>query len=527
MNKRFHKRALSVTAAMLTLTSAVATVNAAQRNEITLKSSADSAAGGETFEITLGYEPDSTGASGFTVDLHYDPEAISLNVEQSAEYVPSGGFAIVTNFDAAEGTVRVVGANLTGDNVTEDTELARLSFTVNEGASGDIDFWTEVDTLVAADGEDFINVDYHAYGPYDPFTVAGPADSQSDETSSAEETTTTETETEPEYSTPDETVTSEAEQTTESESEPEQSLPEEYVPPQTQAPEETAPTEMPSERPDGSRSEDSGALFVHTQGDSDYNNEEALQYAFSPYDYITETDQTVDISVEISSTGSAQGGIGMLTSEGWTIYGCSTDGDSDGGSEIWTANAVDLGDVLGDIAVQLYYLKNNSEFKVKSVSIKPTANDTDTSDEPQTTEPQVTEPAVTEPTADEIVTQQPAVTEAPVTEMTVSETQTSETTDLPTERTDAPNTEVSSPEAEETPAMTDTSAAADGGQTTEQPQTTSSAQVENAVSNASAKADGNPDTGNGIGKYICGGIMLLCGGQISYSIYALTKKTQE
>lgn len=521
MNKRFHKRAIAATAAVLTLTSAVNTVNASQRNEITIESSASSVSSGDTFNITVGYEPDSTGASGFTVDLHYDTDAVNLNINASGEYAPSGGFALVTNIQADDGIVRIVGANLTGSNVTNSTVLANLSFTVKDGYYGDIDFWTDVDTLVATDGEDFVNVDYRSYGPYDPFTVDGPAEV----TTTPATTTTPPTETVPPETEPTETETTTTEVTTE------QPLPDEYIPEQTEpeisAPEEVAPTDSEPDNseqipdvPDNVNSDNSDSLFVHKQGESDYNNEEALQYTFSPYDYISEADEPVDISVTVSSTGSAQGGIGMLTSDGWTIYGGEIGEESE---QVWTANEVDLSDVSGDIAVQLYYLKNNSEFTIKSIDISP-SDSSPSYDEPEPdTTPEVTEPPVEEVPQETV----PSETSAPESEPVPIETVPEEETDVPTE-TEIPESSVpveddtSSEEVSDLGNTTDSSS----GVSTE-PQTTSAAQIESTVNNASAKADGNPDTGSGIGKYISYGIMVLCAGQMAYSIYALTRKNDE
>lgn len=517
MNKRFHKRAIAAAAAVLTLTSAVNTANASQRNEITIESSASSVSNGDTFSITVGYEPDSTGASGFTVDLHYDTDAVNINIDASGEYAPSGGFAIVTNIREDDGIVRIVGANLNGSNVTDSTVLANLSFTVKDGYYGDIDFWTDVDTLVATDGEDFVNVDYRSYGPYDPFTVDGPAEV----TAAPATATTPPTETMPPETEPTETETTTTEVTTE------QSLPDEYIPeltePETSAPEEAAPTysepdnsEQIPDVPDNGNSDNSDSLFVHKQGEADYNNEEALQYTFSPYDYISEADEPVDISVTVSSTGSAQGGIGMLTSDGWTIYGGEIGEESE---QVWTANEVDLSDVSGDIAVQLYYLKNNSEFTIKSIDISPSDSSLPY-DEPETdTTPEVTEPSVEEISQETV----PPETSVPESEPVPTETVPEEETDVPTETEITKN---SVPDGNDSSTGEVLNASASSDVSTE-PQTTSVAQIESTVNNASVKADGNPDTGSGIGRYICYGITILCAGQIAYSIYALIRKNEE
>ncbi|MGN0634102.1 MAG: hypothetical protein ACI4JW_09575 [Oscillospiraceae bacterium] len=361
MKMRFPKTALSITTAVVTLASTVTAVNAAQRNEITLSSSQSSAQSGETFNITLGYQPDDVGASGFTIDLHYDTEAVNLNIPSDGGYTAAGEFAVVTNFEAQDGVIRIVGANLSGGNVNKNVTLGDFSFTVKDGYHGDISFWTDVTTLVATEGENFVNVDFRAFGPYDPFVVDGPAE---ETTTTPPQTTVPETEA-PEDSEPetDEPVQTEPPKDDE-EIVTEPDLPDNYIPEIPVVPE--IPEELPET--DNKNTEPTEAVFHYSQGDEDYNNEEPVQYSFSPYDYIDEVDGSVDISVSVSSDGSTQGGIGMLTSDGWIIYGGEIE---DGSEEVWTAEDVDLDDVYGDISVQLYYQRNNSDFYINSISVTP------------------------------------------------------------------------------------------------------------------------------------------------------------
>lgn len=365
MKMRFPKTALSITTAVVTLASTVTAVNAAQRNEITLSSSQSSAQSGETFNITLGYQPDDVGASGFTIDLHYDTEAVNLNIPSDGGYTSAGEFAVVTNFEAQDGVIRIVGANLSGGNVTNNVTLGNFSFTVKDGYHGDISFWTDVTTLVATEGENFVNVDFRAYGPYDPFVVDGPAQ---ETTTTPPQTTAPETEA-PETEPPEtaEPVQTEAPKD-EEEIVTEPELPDNYIPEIPEEPE--SPEELPET--DNENTEPSEALFHHSQGGEDYNNEEPVQYSFSPYDYIDDVDGNVDISVSVSSDGSTQGGIGMLTSDGWVIYGGEIE---DGSEEVWTAEDVDLDDVYGDISVQLYYQRNNSDFYINSISVTPAGSE--------------------------------------------------------------------------------------------------------------------------------------------------------
>jgi hypothetical protein len=294
------------------------------------------------------------------------------------------------------------------------------------------------------------------------------------------------------------------------------------------------------------------ALFSYTQGDSDYNNEEALQYSFSPYDYVDSADEPVDISVSVSSTSAVQGGIGMLTSDGWTIYSTG----SQGGEQVWTANNVDLSEVSGDIAVQLYYLKHNSTFEISSISITPSSEEatdevTDEIAEEESSQDSQTETQPAETTA--------VTTEAPKETSTVTEESVAETTAVTTEEISEETTVSSVEDATQTEAVkqtvmaettsadeeipeTDDSEAAETADTastdsessetaktesnTESAAETTAQDVQQVVTEASGKADSNPDTGNGLGKYVCAGVMILCGAQMAYSIYALTRKNE-
>lgn len=530
MNRSFHKRALSVTTALLTLTTAVTTADAAQRNEITIKSDATSASSGDTFNVSVGYDPDSLGASGFTVDLYYDTDMVSLNLPQSDDYEVANGFAVVTNYEAGENFIRIVGANLSGGNVKEETEIGSFSFTVKEGVFGEIDFWTEVTTLVAADGGDYINVDYRSHGPYNPYSIEGPA-RQPEVT----ETVTSPEETQvPEEVVPPETTSETA--TTQVTTEPE--LPETYIPEITEPlPEETQPaqtdpdTDIQPETPD----HNGEPLFSHTQGDSDYNNEEPLQYSFSVYDYIDSDEEPVDIEVNISSTGNAQGGIGMMTSDGWKIFGGNVAGGNDA---VWTAENVDLAYVQGDISVQLYYLKNNSEFNISSISVSP-SSDNSAMDETQTpaeTDPVVTEPVNTEPepkvtTIPEEEAPQESETinsedESSVTDADESNISANSETDSEPQTYDVDNLEskIISENTSNDSSSTDSQIDSYSAQNSDvQPQ-----QVQNAVSNASTQADGNPDTAvNHIGRYIGFAVMALCAGQMIYSITVLVRRKED
>ncbi|MBR1724326.1 MAG: hypothetical protein IJ723_04825 [Ruminococcus sp.] len=542
MDKRFHKRAISAAAAVMTLTTVVTSVDAAAKNEITIESSKSSLLPGESFELTVGYSPDKVGASGFTIDLHYDASAVTLNVPAESDYAPDSKFALVTNFEYDEGTVRIVGADLSGGNVTQQTVIADLDFTVNDGYSGDVSFWTGVEDLVYTDGEEFVNAEFTAFGEYTPYTVKAeqPAETTLPETEPPTTTTpetTPEPETEPETSQPEpelpepvippETVVI-PETEPETEAEPEVQIPDEVTPSDEETSTEPE-TALPEETPAEPQSEE--VLFEHKQGGSDFTGETAVQYIFSPYDYVEAAD-TVDIAVTVEADGTASGGIGMQTEDGWKIYSENADGS---GETVWTAEDVELSQVSGQIAVQLYYLEHDSEFKITNISItsdgeepqnSAPAEDTDTNEdngETAYTEPAETEPETAAP--EETVPE----TEQPETE---AEEETAPESDADTDSETETEQQNASPEADtsDEPAVTEAPDvnAEDADSTTTPAATPQSSSPASSPAAAAPSADSNPVTGNGFigGHALPSGIIALCLAQIGYSTFRLTRKEQ-
>ena len=546
MDKRFHKRAITAATAVMTLTTVVTSVDAAEKNEITIESSRSSVSAGESFDLNVGYNPGATGVSGFTIDLHYDPSAVTLQVPDESSYAPDSKFALVTNFEYADGTVRIVGGSMSGTNIKTETVIANLDFTVNDGYSGDVGFWTEVQDLVYTDGEEFVNAEFTAYGEYTQYTITAEAPV----TTTVPETTPTTTE----------PVTTPEPETQPSETEPEPELPETMIPPETviipevtepetepEVPDTALPDETVPEEDDDSTDtqpaydgqSDGDALFEHKQGGEDFVGETALQYIFSPYDY-TEQTGTVDISVTVESDGTASGGIGMQTEEGWKIYSASADGS---GETVWTAEDVDLSGVSGSVAVQIYYLEHDSEFKITDISV--------TSDGEETPAPEEA------PAADEYDDQQsedngyadgsddgtetPAPVDTPDEEEQATEAPAEDPeTEEKEEQNDAPE-DAAAPDAAvpgdadtaEEPAVTE----APSQDAPESDTTTTTVAPASAPSNSSPAAapaaaasgkDSNPLTGDGfIGRHALPlGIILACLGQIIYSTYRLTRKEQ-
>ncbi|SDA24448.1 hypothetical protein SAMN02910447_02525 [Ruminococcus sp. YE71] len=569
MNKQFHKRAIAAASALLTLTSAVTTVSATQKNEIALEIDTKELHSGDSFNLTVEFRPDDIGACGFTIDLHYDPKAVTLIIPDESSYNVGGDFTLVTNFEYDNETVRITGADLSCKNVLKDTDIAFLTFVVNDGYNGDIAFWTDVDTLVYASGIDFINADYKQCGVSDPFVIEATEKKQvttvtvSEPDDSSEETTTTTA------------VTTEEVTTTTTASLPDVVIPVTTIIPDF--PDDSSVTETESEyvRDDSSDTDDSSDadtdesssttdsaadtdnedyLFTHEQGGTDYTNEDPLQFTFSPSDFISGDESgTVDISVGIVSTNTVVGGIGMQTSEGWTVF----ESEESVGETVWTAEDVDLSDVYGDIAVQVYYLSHDSTFAISSVSIVPSgtaseaaddtssetadpSSETDSSSEEQTdySETSSAEDTSSEESYDSADVQTAESTadssfeESSETSASLpdadsssqSDSSDSSSTDSTASVSDSTSSGESSAAADDTTSSESTSSTA-GTSTTTGSSTDSKSSVETVVSTAKTSADSNPGTGKKVAPEIifAGGLVLVSLGQICYSIHSLRK----
>ncbi len=182
MTLKVNKPALAAATAGLMTMSAMSAFSlagsAAQNSEITLSADKLTASAGDMVNVKVGFEPGDTGAAGFTIDLHYDPDKVDVYIpnstELSSKYDVGSKFSVIANYSSAPGEVRIVGANLSSDNITSDTDLALASFKVKDGAKGDLDFWVEVDTIVSASDDGFVNAAYSAPTESSPFTVSVP-----------------------------------------------------------------------------------------------------------------------------------------------------------------------------------------------------------------------------------------------------------------------------------------------------------------------------------------------------------------
>lgn len=369
---KINKIALSVATAFLMLTSIVSTVaSASGGNEIKLTSDKNFAQPGDSINIKASLEPDKTGVAGFTIDLHYDPSKVTVYVptdeESESTYNVGSKFSVITNYVASSGTIKIVGANLTGSNIKDSTDLALATFKVKDGVTGKINYWVEVETMVAEADGGYKSVSYSAPTEGSPLTV-----SAGEEITTTPATTTT---TKPaETTTTTTTAKSETQTTT------------------------TATSAQPESEP----------LFTHKQGDADFNSETSLQYGFKLSDYITDYSQHYNVKVNVKSSGNASGAIGALVDGSWSAQSTKLTG---GEETQWIYSDLDPSRTSDEVFVQLYYLKANADFQVASVEVTPVKEAVDTSAVTKVTaaEPKpaddttttTTTTASTEPKADE------------------------------------------------------------------------------------------------------------------------------
>lgn len=388
---KINKMALSVATAFLMLTSIVSTVaSASGGNEIKLTSDKNFAQSGDSINVKASLEPDKTGVAGFTIDLHYDPSKVTVYVptdeESESTYNVGSEFSVITNYVASSSTIKIVGANLTGSNIKDSTDLALATFKVKDGVTGKINYWVEVETMVAEADGGYKSVSYSAPTEGSPLTVSAgeeitttPATTTTTASSKAEATTTTSKSTT--------TTTKPAETTTTT----------------TTAKSETQTTTTAT-----SAQPESEPLFTHKQGDADFNSETSLQFGFKLSDYITDYSQHYNVKVNVKSSGNASGAVGALVDGSWSAQSTKLTG---GEEAQWIYSDLDPSRTSDEVFVQLYYLKANADFQIASVEVTPVKEAVDTSAVTKVTaaEPKpaddttttTTTTASTEPKADE------------------------------------------------------------------------------------------------------------------------------
>lgn len=360
---KINKVALSVATAFLMLTSIVSTVaSASGGNEIKLTSDKNFAKAGDSINVKASLEPDKTGVAGFTIDLHYDPSKVTVYVptdeESESTYNVGSKFSVITNYVASSGTIKIVGANLTGSNIKDSTDLALATFKVKDGVTGKINYWVEVETMVAEADGGYKSVSYSAPTEGSPLTV-----SAGEEITTTPATTTT-------------TASSKAEATTTTSKSTTTTTTTTAKPVETTTTTTTAKSETQTTTTTTSAKPESEPLFTHKQGDADFNSETSLQFGFKLSDYITDYSQHYNVKVNVKSSGNASGAVGALVDGSWSAQSTKLTG---GEEAQWIYSDLDPSRTSDEVFVQLYYLKANADFQIASVEVTPVKEAVDTS----------------------------------------------------------------------------------------------------------------------------------------------------
>lgn len=460
MRFRVNKIALSLATAFLMISSIVTmATSAAGTNRLTLSADKTTVQAGDTFNVTVGCQPDSSGIAGFTISLHYDPSKLSVYIpteeELESTYDVSGKFSVITNYAATGDSIKIVGANLKGTNVKQSSDIALATFTVKDGATGDLNYWFEVETMVRAADGGYETASYSAPTKNAPYTVNGPVKATT--TSVKETTTTTKSETTTTTTTASTTVkttkaTDKSETSKETsavttkatEKETTTSKAATTAKETTTTAVQTTTTAAETTAQPVTTAENSEPLFTYEQGANDFQSEEALQYGFRLSDYITDYSKKYNIKINFNTTGNINGAIGMLVNGVWDSQSNKSYGVT---QDSWTYENLDPNSTSDLVYMQVYYMKAFSELEVTSIEVTPVGGE-DTVIGAVTKPSEVQAPSI-ETTAE--TTSAPAVTTSVPAETTAEteevkpETTTSQEP-AQTEQTSGAAQEVQSPE---------------------------------------------------------------------------------
>lgn len=478
---KINKVALSVATAFLMLTSIVSTVaSASGGNEIKLTSDKNFAQAGDSINVKASLEPDKTGVAGFTIDLHYDPSKVTVYVptdeESESTYNVGSKFSVITNYVASSGTIKIVGANLTGSNIKDRTDLALATFKVKDGVTGKINYWVEVETMVAEADGGYKSVSYSAPTEGSPLTVSAgeeitttPATTTTTASSKAEATTTTSKST-----TTTTTTTKPVETTTTTTTEKSET--------QTTT---TAASAQPESEP----------LFTHKQGDADFNSETSLQFGFKLSDYITDYSQHYNVKVNVKSSGNASGAVGALVDGSWSAQSTKLTG---GEEAQWIYSDLDPSRTSDEVFVQLYYLKANADFQIASVEVTPVKEAVDTS-------------AVTKVTA----------AEPKPTDDTTTTTTTTASTESKADENTQPESTTTTAARQPANVGAAVTTVSEGDSSQELTESQATEKIQQIVDEASSQADSskvNPSTGVEMTKNI---LTVIAAGYVIFAIFAV------
>ena len=397
---RVCRPALAASTAFLMISSIVSmAASASGTNEIKLRSDKISVNVGDTINVTASIAPDKAGVAGFTLDLHFDPKDVSVYIpsedELNSTYSIDSSFTVITNYSASDSSVKIVGANLKGSNVTSECDIALATFTVNDTTDGKADFWIEVETLITENGDDYVAANYSAPTEQKPVAVsvadagkakeeqktdlkeevdklreeAGLKDESKEEkknyvvSSPDPETFSKEQTDKINYvvSTPDDIAAADA---TKPVSDDTQAVSESS---DAQAVSETQPVQQETAVQQPANMNDAAdALFKYVAGSSGFASEQTVQYSFRLSEANIDYSQLYNINVNVETTGQVGGAVGALKDGEWVSEIART---YEAGQTVWTYDNVDPNTTSDQVFVQLYTMSADTSFEIESIDI--------------------------------------------------------------------------------------------------------------------------------------------------------------
>ena len=383
-NFKTNKVLLSVSTAFLVISSVVPTAgNADQVNAFSVISDKSYVSAEDGFNVTIDFIPDEVGASGFTFDLYYDSNKVRPLNGDKCGLDNDGSFLIMSNSVPDEGRVRIVGAYMNGDNITDECTVASVDFEVIDGASGEADYWIDVDSLVYFDGEDYAESDYSVPTKYAPYTVTllesqpivpqvtviteeevpvevteKAAEEKQEDNTAVVEQPSEDTETFTETAVQEEPVVIEL-------------VPEKKAEEEVKLPEADGPVYEPNDNNTDSKLAEEKSdepLFEYSMNE-DYSGED-IQYGFNISDNISDYNNSYDIAVKLDSTGFVNGCIGMMDNCGQWV---SQEFETYSGADEWVFTGLDPNSCWDQVFVQVYYLQDGADLSIDSVSFRSNA----------------------------------------------------------------------------------------------------------------------------------------------------------
>ena len=391
----------AVSAVVLAFNTVLSTAGSEVRmNKFVISADKTTASSGDAVNVDVELFTDDMGVAGFTVDLHYDPD-IMQPVLTDAVSDPDGNFYTITNYSYEIGVVRVVGACMTGDNLTADVPVLSADFTILDDASGSGGLWLDVDSVVMFDGDKYIETECFAPDRTSALQVSVAENAAAEEISVPVDVLL------PEISVPaEEPVPAEETVPVEGSVRNEEPVTEKETVPETvplyigdgSDEAETDDDDSSSssfsdtfvivlEDPD--TSEDDSAAEIDVIADDSASPEtsvpvidkkkalyhadstmpsEQLYYSFNISDCIQDYDEMYDIRVRLRSSGFVNGCIGLMSNEGeWQSQLAQTES----GSDEWYFTDLDPNSCWDQVFVQFFYLEDGSHCEIESVEFIP------------------------------------------------------------------------------------------------------------------------------------------------------------